>query len=164
MARLLRLARRAKWINPTDFVAHGNGDMTADVFEDFKTINCALSVWVVDDSNIRRVVAALCATRDSIGNADYVVFDSELTTRAGADLVISNGMTPDDESNQQWHRDLCGMSVLRLSQLVVSLSVKSIAPSRFTSKEVKGLLSESIRAGHIDLSKVNSKLREDIER
>ena len=79
---------------------------------DLEPDNNTLSVWYIEDdrSNLERVAVALASTRDTFSNFDYALVDEQLLSALNIKVVQTDGITPDQEANTQWHRDLVELS------------------------------------------------------
>ena len=137
-----------------------DGDVPADALASFITKDSALSVWTIEDdeSNLRRVVAALAASRDSIDKLDYALVDEGAFDIAGVCLSQVKGRSPDGGANGLWHRDLTGLSGKRLVQLAVNTG--GCRMKRVPQSDVRAWLLESITLGFIRTASMNKKLRE----
>src|SRR5438874_12791164 len=110
------MIRKARWLTGPDVPWLSPGDVPADALLDLRTEANALSVCQVeaDLSNLERVVAALAASRDTLANADFVLFDVRILTSLAIGSEATCGATPDEEANARWHLDLVELTAARI--------------------------------------------------
>ena len=137
-------------------------DVPSDALGSFMTKDSALSVWAIEDdrSNLRRVIAALAASRDSIDKLDYALVDESALDITGVFLSRANGRSPDGGANALWHQDLNGLSGKRL--VALALNTRGCPMTRIPTRDVHTVLIESIASGYISTALMNKKLREKL--
>jgi hypothetical protein len=131
------------------------GEVQADAFLDVMPDGDALSVWASgdDETALERTVAALAATRDSVANYDFLLFDMRRVTDAGIHCRRTPGNTPDDDVNLTSHYELVELSAPRLCQLVNKI-LAATKPQRISEKKVLLLLADAVRSGRIQHEKL----------
>ena len=134
-------------------------DVPADALASFITTDNALSLWTIEDdeSNLRRVIAALAASRDSIAKLDYALVNESVFDITGVCLSRVKGQSPDGGANGLWHQDLTGLSGKRLVELAVNM--RECRMRRVPQSDVRAWLLESITSGFISTGSMNKKLR-----
>lgn len=118
-----------------------------------------LSVWYIEDDrlNLERVAAALASTRDTFSNFDYALVDEQLLSALNIKVVQTDGITPDQEVNIQWHRDLVELSDANLIALASTIAEKG-ETARIPEKKMAQLIQEAVDIGRLDRTKLNKKL------
>lgn len=118
-----------------------------------------LSVWYIEDdkSNPERVAVALASTRDTFSNFDYALVDEKLLSALNIKVVQTEGITPDQEANIQWHRDLVDLSDADVIALARTIAEKG-ETARIPEKKMSQLIQEAIDARRLDRTKFNKKL------
>ncbi len=160
MPRLLRTVRQLRW----DKQVISNGltwleprQFAADPLADLYTQAGALSLWEVPAPNdLDRVLAALAATRQSLVNIDYLLFDSDVLLPLAVPLQHTSGGTPDDGVNT-FHWDLEHISAHKMPE-IARLMLETGSTGRRLAKEVKAILQASIEAKQIDVTRVSQSL------
>ena len=145
MPFLLRNLRSSYWYPATNGAVPSREKFPADPLKNFNTDQNTLSVYFIEDdkSNLERVVTALAAKRHHLANADYILFDSKVPAEMEIDLTKTNGGTHDDYVNKNWHRDLVGLTALKLVDLTVELS-GSVRRERILKKTVLKLIRDAV--------------------
>lgn len=154
MPFILRTIRKSRWLpeRPSETQEERFARALKDLSlgEDHK-----LSIWYVapDYTNLERLVTALGANRDHLDNVDYILLDDQVLLELGIRSQQTDGNTPDQEVNQQWHYDLVAISAAQHEALVkVLLEQESI--HRVLPKRLFELLGHAIESGHIDFGRL----------
>jgi hypothetical protein len=135
--RLLLKIRKSRWEKTSLPAFLPKGDIPADCLTDLNIETNTLSVWYVEDdeSNLNRVLTALAATRDSVSNFDYLLFNYTVVAALGLKISKTDGKTPDNVANRLWHRDLTELS---------GRSVLAFALAVFYNSDVKRIQERKI--------------------
>ena len=163
MACFLRTIRKNRWlVSRPDWLPEG--DIPADPLSDLSAAENALSVWYVSDSseNLERVVAALASTRDKIDKLDYVLIEQETIHRLGIIALQSEGKSPDDHANRNWHYDFKQLSGGLLVRFVKEMLPRVESRGRILDKRVEQLIREGIASTQIDEKKLNPRLKQKL--
>jgi hypothetical protein len=153
MARYLRkLSSKARWESATTSPLRSGDDVPADLLNDLRTEQNALSVWKVleDGSNLLDIVAAFATIAERFDKFDYAVFDESQIHGTGLILNQSAGDTGFHTANTLWHADVEQLSGKGLIQLALLLLTS--APARFSKKEVETALTQCIRLGKLSIN------------
>lgn len=162
MSYIFRKVHRPWWYKDRrdEFKWLEDGELVADILRDeVATFGGKLSTYVIDKDKkrLRRVIAAMASTRDSVQNFDYVLFpESELLNRYK--FCSSAGDTPDAVVNQ-WHIDLIRFTPSSLVEFVYSLRDRRDKIVRLNKKKVESAILDGIGYGHIDFGKISEPLR-----
>lgn len=158
MPSLLVLIRKPRWY-ATAPPFRGVPDIPADCLADLRIENNELSAWLVDDqqANLNRILTALAATRDSLSNVDYIIFDFGLPGKLNITVRQTKGETPDNHANRSWHYDLTGLSARQVVELAVDMH-SSGKKDRLLPRKVSQLIEESVKSGDLDQTKIKAKL------
>ena len=163
MALLLRVLRnKNKWLEdrPEWLTAEA---APADTLSCLQTQSNALSVYSIstDRANLARVLAAHAATRDNVDKLDYALFDESKAKEKGCLLLHTPGTTSDGVVNA-CHLDIEKLCVSQLAVLAeVILSQGDF--ERLDRDEVSELLGEALRTKNIEIEKVKSRIRPELE-
>jgi hypothetical protein len=124
-----------------------------------------MSVWVIndDEGNLKRVLCALAATRDSIVAFDFLLFDQSIPDILGISVKQTDGATPDIHANQNWHRDLVDLSARKLVELAISVFENSEPARRYSENEVLTMLKAGIQRNELDLARVKEGVLKKVE-
>jgi hypothetical protein len=160
---LLRIVRRARWYKSPNVPWLAADEIQADALGDLSTSENKLSLWLVEDeeSNLKRIVAALAAARERLANFDYALLDVKLLADLGISCHASDGTSPDTEANRLWHCDLSELTAAKLVQLA-GMVHHHAAMKRLTPKDVRSLITDSLQEGRLDRSKLGVHLLSDI--
>lgn len=136
------------------------GDVQADAVSDLRTRYNALSVWLVPDdrSNVNRVVAALAAGRMSLTKLDYALINLRVLEDLHFRVVRASGESSDNHANDLWHRDVTGLTGMKLVKLAATLQEQAEFV-RVQRSDVRFGIEASIREGFIDPNQLNSGIR-----
>lgn len=153
MPFVLRKIRQSRWFRHEEHTWLEEDEVQADTLLDLRTEDNALSVWLVEDdrSNLDRVVAALASACDKLQNLDYILFESTILPEIGINIEKSDGITPDEEANHSWHRNLIELSAQDLTTLASEL-VRTIHPQRLYKRDLVRPLWESVSSGYINMT------------
>lgn len=159
---LIRINNKRTWDREAYSAWLEDRQAPADVFRDFRVSEGTLSVWhVADDrSNLRLIVSALAATRDSFDVFDYGMFDQELVRLSNIEFVTSDGDTPMPSANK-WHRDLTLLTTGKLSSLATTL-FDVLEKGRVSKRDVRDFIVAAAKGGEIVLSSMKDNLRRQI--
>ena len=163
MPFLLRIIRKSKWYPVVNGAILSKDDFPADPLADLNTKDNRLSVWYIkdDESNLQRVATAYAASRDSLAHFEYVLFDIGLPSNMKIDLMETKGGTKDEYVNELWHRDLDGLTALRLVDLAVELA-KGARRERIPEKKIKKWVAEAVANGQIDELNLSDRIRKKL--
>lgn len=113
-----------------------------------------MSVWIVDsgdDESIKRVVAAMAATRNEFDAFDYQIFDIDILV--DYQLVECDGDTPDSVLNSSKHRDIADLTAEMLGRLAAQMALRGEC-KRVQVPTVIRYVKESIDNCWMELSKI----------
>lgn len=149
MPLLLRTVRQNRWFKEPAAPWLERGDVPADPIGDLRTSQNALSVWHVepDRSNLERVVRAVAIGKERVDSSGWVLFDSELLSPLGIDVVEVPGGTK-DEGAKQWHRDLVNLSGNKLAALARAI-IERGESGTVQKKRLAALIDAGIRNGEL---------------
>lgn len=142
------------------------GEIPADPLGDLQTTRNKLSVWLVenneedgeeDRSNITRVATALAATCDKPDRVHYILISGDVLTDLGISVEKSEGDTPDEEANKQWHYDLYDLSAQKLLKLAESLLGK-VEPKAILKGKIKEHLVDGLGSGRLNRGRLNKRM------
>ena len=154
MNQFLRIVRQSKWHERHKIDWLPDCEIQADAFCDIQTEQNRLSVYrVANETDSRRVVVAIAATRRTISKVDYAVFDYSDIHSLGITVDMSDGETPDEVVNRM-HYELGHLTVRRLAKLAEIIYAGK--HKRIQPWQIKKWLEEAVRAGYIDKEKVRS--------
>ena len=154
MKQFLRTVKSTRWYKHPQVSWLGEGELQGDALKDVMTCHGRLSVFMIsNESDERRVITALAATKDHIANVDYITFEASKLNSIEITIKQTDGYTADAIANKL-HHDLEYLSVKRLVKLVEVIS--DCPPRRKQRKEVKECLRAAMRAGILDTTKINS--------
>jgi hypothetical protein len=114
-----------------------------------------------NNSNLDRALAAFAAGRKELDQVDFAILDLKELRPLSLELSEVKGNTPDVEVNS-WHRDIVHLTASK----IVALAVNFQGKARFYRKRsttVRELIKAGISAGHIDETRLTTKLREKLE-
>lgn len=161
MPFFLRRIQKGRWFKQEWLQAD---EVPGDALNDLATNGNRLSVYYVEDVSdetiLKRIYAAIAATRDYPDNLDYALIDARDLDKLGLRTEVEIGLTPDDEVNLL-HRDIVELS----AQKITWLAIEIFPPERRTrilKKEVIKLLSQSMSSGYIDPLRTKESLRSKI--
>lgn len=153
MPLILRGIRKNRWIKKS---FPGGIALPADAFDDVKTLNNGLSVWIIEDnrSNLTQVITALASTKPSLSNIDYVLVDARHIVPIFP-LDPAPGETADASANPM-HRNISNLSAPKLYELVSLIDTHG-NPDSMREKEVCEHLVRGIMVGRLEEAKVQVK-------
>jgi hypothetical protein len=132
-------------------------DIEGDPIGDLPTEDNALSFYEVDDdkTNVNQVIAALAAKVQNPGEIAYALVAQKALIDLGYEIEERKGTTPDETVNN-WHRDIIKLSCKKLYYLIKVIRDDKVAEitTSFES-EVEEALRESLKAGKLDVKRVN---------
>jgi hypothetical protein len=152
---LLRKITKSKWYRGTPHPWIGENEIEADALNDLKTQANALSVWLIDDkkSNLGRIIVAMVANGNHFDNFDYVLLPLFSLQDLGIKIIQNNGVSPDTEANQIWHRDLIELTTEKLCELARAFRFQGEFGQK-REKEILNLLIHENASQHLDRSKI----------
>ena len=163
MPLLLRIIRKSRWYqgDPPPWLAPG--DLPADPLGDLTTQDNKLSVWRVEEShsNLNQIIAAVAATRDSVSNVDYALFDEKILSQYNIEVRETKGETFDEQINV-YHRDLVELSASALVTLARAIRANATIDRR-PPKEVGQLIRQAVSAGRIELTNLKEGIQKKIK-
>ena len=153
MAYFVRTIQDSRWFKYPEVSWLLAGEAPGDAVVDLRVRGGALSIYQADDKEaMLRTVAALAATRDHLAKLDYSWFDGGVLPSYGILVSKVPGCTPDAVVDDR-HYDVVELSAVRAGELANIIARGDI--DRLQKSEVRNLLRERIRLGHLDKSKVN---------
>lgn len=162
---LLRKLDPAKW---TDESAERlwtlENDCPANPIGDISTTKSKLSVWYIEnDTFIEEVITAISTNYQEIKKVGYVLVDEQILNENGFTLQPSQGITPYIFA-KQLHRDIVDLN--KASQLIkLAKLIKNKGQfDHKDKKEVLDLLVKKTKEGKIDISKLNTCVRNEINK
>ena len=162
MALLLRKIRKSKWYRNPGVPWLPEGDLQSDALDDLSTRDNQLSVFHVEDdeSNLRRVIAAMAANCTFLCNIDFALLDQKVIGEIGIEIRGTEGDLPDDHVNTNWHHHLCELSASR--RMTLAMSIPSRAKiRRIGCKKVLEFVAEAVMAGEISRERVKWETESD---
>lgn len=167
MPSLLRVIRKDNWYTNREVPEWlPEGDLPGDVLSDFQTTHCGLSVWLVDDDrgNLEAILAAFACTRKSIDKIDYLLIDADVVNTLGLALEQCPGVTPDDQVNQHWHRDLKRLSAARILEIAsIFFPERCTQCQRVPPQKVQELVANAIDSGRLERNRIADGIIKQIE-
>lgn len=156
MTRYLRMIRQARWLKYPDLGWLSEDDIQGDAFGDLQTTDNKLSVYRVENDEVReRIVIALAANRDNVANLDYAILEEDALSKVGIEIRQQDGNTPDTSVNKL-HYDLTLLTVTNLSKLAQLVS--SGEQARTPRKTVRAGLRQAVQLGTLDVRKIKPAL------
>lgn len=129
-----------------------------------KTKLNALSFWLIGDESEREEgVLAIAAQFDHIDAIDILLIDRSLVEEKQLSLVEKPGLTPyTDFKDKHW--DITSLDYLSLGALaeVIVESIRQKRHKRFREVELVEILSNGVRAGKVQWSKLNPDVQKKI--
>jgi hypothetical protein len=163
---LLRLSnnkRRWDW-TPTDPPWLPADDVPGAPFGDLvPSTTSELSMWIVEDgdSNLHRIVAALAAGRKHLDKFDYLLIERQTLVDLGLVIEPREELCPDPDASTRWHCNVLRFSASRLTALVRVIH-SSGRKERLQKPQVQRILDAALTAGHIDRSRLEQSLLDDL--
>ena len=162
MARFLRKVRQGRWLKRPTISWLSGDEIQSDALLDLQTVSNKLSVYRVENEDeAKATVIALAATRHSFSNLDYVLFEEDMLASTNIQFALQMGMTPDDSVNEL-HYDLQNLTVDKMAELAVIVSSGDLL--REPWKRIEAGVQDGIRAGTLDIRRIDSQLLEKIQR
>lgn len=157
MPLLLRPIREHRWFKK-GWLEEGKAQ--ANALYDLKPDNNKLSFWHVEDdkSNLHRVVAAMAAGRDVLGNFDYALFDQTLLTKIGIRIEDTVGHSFHKEADKYWHRDTAELSAENVAG-IANIIMEHGTKDRIWESEVASLVKQEVNSGVIDVNPLKDRLK-----
>lgn len=164
MPYFLRVIRKPRWYLERALAYLDTGQFPADPLADLNTQDNLLSVWHVEDdqSNLARIVTALAANRERLDKLDYALIDHLKVQELQMKVERSSGGTPDRIAND-WHRDICELSALNLTDLAKAILPERDKRHRVSAKEIQQRIREAIQSGRIDTDRLKPQLKAKLE-
>jgi len=163
MALLLRAVRKRRW-DPSEAPWLTKGRMQADALGDLNTTEDTLFVYLVkkDKSNFNQIITALAATRDTLQNVDYALFDFQVLGSVSIEFKEVKGTTADVIVNS-WHLDLIKLSPEKLLELAYAI-FNHAEIGRFPKIQVIPLVVEAMKSGHLDQANLGDKVLKEVNK
>ncbi|MEQ8673167.1 MAG: hypothetical protein RLP44_32080 [Aggregatilineales bacterium] len=158
MSWMLRAVRNNRWNK--EKLSYGWLDNVTAPAEPLADIaDSSLSLYAVHDdfSNVRRIIAALAATRHNLSNFDYVLFPMDILKDNLFAFSDSTGMTSDSIVNS-WHYDVKS-SALDASRLLQLMWQHMILKTEL-EKSVLNMIVESVKNNYLECSQIRIKSSE----
>lgn len=161
-----------RWPNEREGQDWGSGDdAPADAVTDLRTEGNRLSLWLVDDTEISRAVAALATAQGrqvprafGILKIPQELVDG-LAKELGLGIDATCGRSGDKGLNEKSHRDLTGLSGRKLTvvaaRLLCGLSRGEVGCSEFKRDKLKGIVRDAVKQGHLDGAKLPDSWKND---
>jgi len=123
-----------------------------------------LSLWYINDdqSNLKRVAAAIVSGRERIDKFDYALFTQAAIEAVGLTVVQSVGKTPDEQANTDWHWEVTELTADRVVRFAKAIYSK-VETKRITPMVMRGLIVEALTAGQLASRKMSRKLLDDLQ-
>lgn len=162
--QFLRKIDRPLWLEP--YLNRkswlGRKLLKSDLLRDLKTTENTLSVWLIDDLNLERVIPAVATCRNErVDDLEYVLFDSvwlDCKRLAYKQKVVDDCI--DSEVAKSLHYDITGLSTEDVYR-VLDYTVK-LEKNLLLRDEVLKLISESEKNNWISLERIPSKQRKEL--
>lgn len=156
MPWFLRISQ-SNWLRPEP-----TAPAPADALKDLRTVDNKLSVWLIheDGANLRLVITALAANRDTVANLDYALMPIDTMERLGLTKVDVEGDTKVQTANR-WHRDLVQLRARDLAVLVEAFIWKKV---RIPENEVRTMLSEAITQDLLDPATLSDNIQQHLRK
>jgi hypothetical protein len=161
---ILRAIQKSKWYKSPSVPWLPEGSLQADALKDLHTQGNVLSVYLIDDEKkgLERVAVALAATKDTVKEVDYALFDQSLLDKVSIKIKKTAGTTPDGEVNK-WHLDLVELTadkIINLANIIMQDSVRA----RIQEKTVASLLRQALDSGHLRRDQMRSQILDSLAR
>ena len=139
-------------------------DAQADVTKCLATNENRLSVFVLDepDEQVRRVVAALAATRDHLAHIDLAVVPENILEQCSIRWADTTGQTPDSEVNG-WHRDLIELTIAKITRLAAAIKREGQI-ERYNPKRVGRAIKHSLDVNCIGTERMGEELAQSLRK
>lgn len=158
-----RGVRSQFWIDTPEWLK--KGEAAAECLKDLRTKDDTLSVFLLPAEEVAglsvRVAAAMAAKKDRLDSFGYVLLDAESLTRAGLELEMSSGGTPDEGVNA-YHANIVRLSTDKMSRLAVILMDAVSSFELLFDDEVGRELADGVRTGRIRKGEVNGALLREL--
>ncbi len=158
MPKLIRQLNSKIWLDRQ--IAEKFGGLQADALKNFKTSENKISVFKVDEDNIKesviRILVALACGRQSLDKVDYALFDSDIIKKLDIQFDKIEGTTPDQTVNKL-HIDLKKLSGDIICELAKSIQ-NSGELERLYERDIKKAINEGIEKKQLQVNKINSQL------
>lgn len=141
-----------------------SGEFPASPLGDLRTsVDSRLSVWQIEDnrSNLESVIAALAATRQNLDIFDYALFPEGVVGETEIQMAVTRGQSADPAANYNWHRDLVKLSAAKLVKLAQLIHRRG-SVDRFSEKQVKEIIRQSVEAGRIDRERLSEQVAKSV--
>ena len=164
MGYFVRKIETAKW--KQNDICHGE-DISADaVTISLKTSGNCLSVWKIEkECDIQDAVLAIVSNSQHFDTIDIVMLDDKIVENKKLQTVQSPGITP-FQSFQDNHYDIVYLTYNTLGD--VADIIKSVfinkGERRFSRGEIKRIIINGIKSGKLNISDLNSSLKEKVMR
>ncbi len=148
--RFLRAIKRTRWNdNPVDKSA---------ALLDLAPIEQPLSFWGFDNQeDEERIIVALESTRRS--RLDYVVVEELELYPLGIQCIQSQGETPYEAVNRQYHYDLAVITDRQIDILIrIKGAINNSERKTYRPSQLKELLTDYVTKGHLDKSRMDRML------
>jgi hypothetical protein len=161
-----KLGSKTLWDDPTPEEADwlSPNDLRADALRDLETEQNTLSIFEVDEGSgisASRILAAMAARCSNLAKADFVVFDSAIFGELGIALERVEGETFDAGVNAR-HMNLVQLTAGKLADF--GSRIRSGGDKkRYTKKDVRELIRDSVARGFIDASQLTPDVRKHID-
>ena len=158
----------ARWReDPTESEWLGEAEIPADPVCAWDTEKNTMSVFIADSGirTVEQLAAAIAATRASLQDFEYVMFESDDLKCAGLQLAEAEGKTADVASNRL-HRNLVNISAQKLVALTARIRQRGVAQAcdRVPRKVVATHIVRGLQEGRLDRAKIADKTFESAQK
>lgn len=156
---------RTKWDRELFPTWVGRDDLPSCIVKDLKADDNALSLWEIpdDETNLPQVITAIVSNRYSWkDNFDFALLKTDYIDQINFTSISKEGTTAYSEINS-FHRNLANLSMGKLL-FFAHLLCNWGDFRRIGWKELRTLLLDARKNNKLDLDKVKSSLKKEIEK
>lgn len=167
MTYALRMVNRGRWDRDSaSYPGKRQSDVPAVTLLDLAVDKNELSVWIIDEQclNLRNIVTALSARRQTLGPFDYALFSPDIFNKTQIRTEETQGDTYDIKANQS-HLALLDLTAIQISALAVGIwySPTTII-TRYTPSEVGDMITEAVKNNVFPLEQLGPELQPHIRK
>ena len=154
----------AKWYRHDGVPWLNEGDVQADALWDLRVSSNLMSAWQIadDKSNLNQVIAALAATRNTLGEFGYALLQQQVVLELQIKFEQTSGKSRDPHANAQWHYDFVQLTASQICALTNEIKKKENR-MRAGEWEVKAFLEEGARLGRIRLEDLDPNIQKKLK-
>ena len=140
------------------------GAVQADAARCLVTDRNGLSVYKLEDPDeqLKRLIAAIAASRNSVVQLDYAIFPESILTQCQIKQVQEPGELADNEVNQ-WHVDLVDLSFGKLAEFASAIK-KEGKIKRYQKKRVLEAIGASRKSNFLIEERLSLDIKGSIQR